>query len=50
MVIEAGGGNFGGEPVGAGEADGEWDEVLFDLLGRELVADFVERFYGLRSN
>ena len=47
VVVEASGGDFGGEPVGAGEADGERDEVLFDLLGRELVADFVERLHGL---
>ena len=46
-VVEAGCGDFGGEPVGFGEADGEGDEVVFDLLLRELLADFVERFYGL---
>jgi hypothetical protein len=49
VVVEAGGGDFGGKPVGAGEADGERDEVLFDLLGRELVADFVEGLHGLRG-
>ena len=47
LVVEACGGDFGGEPVGFGEAEGEGDEVLLDLLARELVADFVEGFDGL---
>ena len=40
-VVEASRGDFGGKPVGLREAHGKWDEVLLDLLLRELVADFV---------
>ena len=40
-VEESGGGDFGGEPVGFAEADGQGDEVLLDLLLGELIADFV---------
>ena len=47
LVEEAGGGDFGGEPVGFGKADGKGDEVLLDLGLGELVADFVEGFDGL---
>ena len=46
-VVEAGGGDFGGEPVGFGEADGEGGEVLFDLVLGKLIADVVKRLDGL---
>lgn len=46
-VVEASRGNFGGEPIGFGETDGEWDEVLLDLLLGQLFADLVQRFHGL---
>ena len=39
--VQAASGYLGGEPVGLGEADGEGDEVLFDLLGRQVFADLV---------
>lgn len=39
--VEAGGGDFGCEPVGFGEADDEGDEVLFDVFGFQLGADLV---------
>ena len=48
-VVEAGSGDLGGEPVGFGEADGEGDEVLLDLLLGELVADLVEGLDSLRE-
>jgi len=41
LVVETCGGDFGGEPVGFAEADGEGDEVLFDLGLGELGTDFV---------
>lgn len=47
VIVEAGGGDFGCKPVRAGEADCERDEVLLDLFGRELVANFVERLDSL---
>lgn len=46
-VVEAGGRDFRSEPVSFGEADDKWDEVLFDLLLRELVADLVQGLDGL---
>jgi hypothetical protein len=46
--VEAASRDLGGEPVGFREADGEGDEVLLNLLGRQLVADFVQRLDGLR--
>lgn len=39
--------DLGCEPVGFREAEGEGDEVFFDLFGRELLADLVEGFDGL---
>lgn len=39
--------DLGSEPVGLCEADCEGDEVLLDLLRREILADLVEGFDGL---
>ncbi len=47
--VEAASRHLGGEPVGLGEADGERDEVLLDLLGGEVAADLVERLDSLRT-
>lgn len=44
---EATSGNLGCEPICLGESDCEGNEELFDLLGRELLADLVERLDGL---
>lgn len=48
-VVESGGGYLGGKPIGLGQADSKWDEVLLDLLLGELVTDFVQRFHGLQK-
>lgn len=45
--VETAAGHLGGEPVGLGESDRQWDEVLFNLLRRQIVADLVEGFDGL---
>lgn len=39
--------NLRGKPVCLRETDGERDEVFLDLLGRQLLADLVERLDGL---
>lgn len=41
-AIETGGGNLRGEPVGFGQAENHRNEVFFDLLGGQLLADFIE--------
>jgi len=46
-VVEPGGRNLRCEPVGFREAECEGNEVLFDLLLAELLADLVEGFNGL---
>jgi hypothetical protein len=45
--VQAAARHLGSKPVGLGEADCEGDKVLFDLLGREVDADLVERFDSL---
>lgn len=47
--VEAASGDLGREPVGLGEANRKRDEVFFDLLRRELGADLVQRFDGLKA-
>ena len=49
-AVQAGRGDFGGEPVGFGKAQNERDEILFNLLLRELLADLVEGFNGLTDS
>lgn len=46
-VVEASGRDFRGKPVGFREAECEGNEVLFDLLLAELLANLVERLDGL---
>lgn len=46
---EATSGDLGCKPVCFGEPHGERNEVLFDLLRRELFANLVERLDGLRG-
>lgn len=46
-VVEASGRDLRGEPVCLGETDGQGDEILLDLLLRQLIANLVERFNGL---
>lgn len=40
-VVQSGGRDLRCEPIGLGKANGKGDEVLLDLLLRELVADLV---------
>lgn len=44
---ESGSRYFRGKPICFGKADSQRYEVVFDLLWRELFANFVERFNGL---
>ena len=46
-IVQTGCGDFGSEPVGLGEALDQGEEVLFDLLLRDLVADLVQGLDGL---
>ena len=49
-VVEASGRDFRGKPVGFREAECEGNEVLFDLLLAELLANLVEGLDGLKRS
>jgi hypothetical protein len=40
--------NFGSKPIGLGKSNGERDEVLLNLLWREIVANLIQGLNGLR--
>jgi len=46
-VVETGGRDFRGKPIGFREAEGKWDKVKLDLFLGQLLADFVERLDSL---
>lgn len=46
-AVKTGGGDFRGKPIGFGQALDHGNEILFDLLFGQLLADFVEGFDGL---